>query len=185
MPAFTLNAVSSAITVLSYSCPQLCYTTNITIYFELLQTNWEASVLFPTVITIADPLPLPDSRRSSNWASLINHRGVVFNFIPVEDSISRESSSIFPSPKYLASEIPCTLSRCQRSRASTPITASSIDLAAQISTFECSLTRSSALAFSVRNAEIAPDWAYPTRQNLIYAGAPVFWSDSLRTQSLA
>lgn len=59
--------------------------------------RFKASASFPTVITIADLLPFPDSSRSSSHSSFINHCGVVLSLIPVKDSISRQSSSIFPS----------------------------------------------------------------------------------------
>ena len=61
--------------------------------------SFDTSTLFPTIIIIADPLPSMDSKRFSSSALLINYWGVVFSLIPVEDSISQQSSSIFPSPK--------------------------------------------------------------------------------------
>lgn len=93
----------------------------------------EASVLFLTVRTIAELLPVPDSRRSTSRVSLFSQREIIFNCIAVYNSISRRGSSIFSSPKYRAKDIPCTLSLCHRSKASMPITFSYIDLAAPIS----------------------------------------------------
>lgn len=134
-----------------------------------------------TLITMAEPFPISDSRRSSRRASLTSHRGRVFGLIPVEDSISRQSKSIFPSPRYRASDIPCTFSRCHRSRASNPITPSSTDFVTLIEVFEWSLINSSALDFSVSNAEIDPDWKYPNLLNLIYDCTPIFCSASFKT----
>lgn len=94
--------------------------------------NLEVSVLFPVVITIVEPLPLPDSWHFSNRASLISQRGCVLSFISVDDSISRRSSSIFPFPKYRAKDIPWTLSLSYSFRGSIPITFPSTNFAAQM-----------------------------------------------------
>lgn len=66
---------------------------------SLTAQSFEAFTSDSTVITIVDPLPFPDSNCSSNRFSFINHYGVVLNFIPVEDLISQQISSIFPSPR--------------------------------------------------------------------------------------
>ena len=54
---------------------------------------------FRIVITMTDLLPSPNFKPFSSRALLINHQGVVFSLIPVEDSILRQSSSIFTSLK--------------------------------------------------------------------------------------
>ncbi len=60
-----------------------------------------ASLSLRTVITIADPRLLFASCCSLNRLSLISQRGTVLNWIPVADSTSFLSNSIFPSPRYL------------------------------------------------------------------------------------
>lgn len=142
--------------------------------FNLLEHSWDASILFSIIITIANPLPLSDSRRFFNQAFLINHWDIVFYFMPVEDSILRDNSSIFPSSKYFPSAILCILGYYQCSRLSITITDLSIDLAALISMFVCFQTRSSILDFFICNTEIAPDWAYLICKNCIYAKISVF-----------
>ncbi len=82
--------------------------------------NCFASTSPLTVITSADSRLFPVSCCFLSQVSLISHRGRVFSFMPVDDSTSRLNSSILPSPKYLSSDIPCTLRRCQCSSISTP-----------------------------------------------------------------
>ena len=103
---------------------------------NLFKQSLEAPALLPTLITIADPLPFPDFKRSFSQALLIIQRGRVFTSIPIDDSISRRSSSIFLSPKYRIRKIPCTLSLSHYSKVSIPITFLSIDLTALISILE-------------------------------------------------
>lgn len=127
-----------------------------------------------TVMTMAGPRLFPLSYCSWKRFSDINQRGSVFNCMPVEDSTSRFSSSIFPSPKYLSRDIPCTLSRYQCSSISTPTTAESIVFAAQMSKFDNRGINKPALAFSVRRADIAPDGAYRIREKRVSNPSPAF-----------
>ena len=127
--------------------------------------NCLASASPLTVMTMAEPCLFPLSCCSRRRFSDINQRGSVFNCMPVEDSTSRFSSSILPSPKYLFKGIPCTLSRCQCSSISTSTTVGSTVFAARMSRFDNRGINKPALAFSVKRADIAPDGAYRTREN--------------------
>ncbi len=126
-----------------------------------------ASLSLLTVMIIAEPHLLLDSCTSLNRFSLISHWGTVLSWIPVADSTSLLSNSIFPSPRDLYNGIPWTLSRCQCSRISIPATAGSTAFTARIKRFDCHGINCPASAFSVRSAEIAPDGAYRTRANRI------------------
>ena len=103
---------------------------------NFLEQSLETSALFSTIITIVNFLPLLDSKCFSSQVSLISQRGSVFNCIPIDNSISRQNSSIFISPKYCVKDVPCTLSLCQCSKASIPIIFLSIDLTTLISILE-------------------------------------------------
>lgn len=94
--------------------------------------------------------------------------------MPVDDSTSRFSTSIFPSPKYLLRDISCTFSHCQCSSISTPPTAESTVFATQISRFDNQGISNLALAFSVRRADIVPDGAYLTCENRVSNLSPAF-----------
>ena len=126
------------------------------------------------VITIADFCLLPVFCCSLNWLLFINQRGRVFNCILVDDFTSYFSSSIFPSPKYLSSDILYTLSCCQCSSTSTPTIAGSIVFAARISIFDNRGTTSLALAFSVRSTDTSPDGKHLTLQNRVSNPSPAF-----------
>lgn len=112
--------------------------------------------------------------------SIINYWGIVFHCIPIDDSISHQSRSIFSSPKYCAKDISCTLSLCYRSKASISLIFLSINLATLISILKWSLTRILALDFSMSNAKMAPHSKYLILLNQVYASIPTFWIDSLK-----
>ena len=139
-----------------------------------------------TVITMAD-LRFPASYCSLRRLSLISQRGRAFSCILVEDSTSRWSNSILPSPRYLSSDILCTLRRCQCSSTSIPTTAGSTNFVARISMFDSREIITPALAFSVRSADTAPDGDYLTRQNRVCRPSPAFcnalFSASMRSAS--
>lgn len=75
-----------------------------------------------TVIKIADPRLLLTSCSSFSRSSFINQGGIVFKLIPVVDSTSLFSNSIFPGPTYLTRAIPSIFERCRCWSISTPIT---------------------------------------------------------------
>ena len=134
--------------------------------------NLLASLSLLTVMTIAEPRLLLVSCCSLKRFSLISHRGTDLSWIPVADSTSLLSNSIFPSPRYLSSGIPWTLSRCQCSRISIPTTAGSTALTARINRFDRRGIICPASAFSERRAEIAPDGAYRTWVKRIDVSSP-------------
>ena len=68
--------------------------------------NFLALLSLLTMMTIADPSLLLIFCCSLRRFSLISHRDVDLNWIPIADSTSLLSSSIFPSPKYLSNGIP-------------------------------------------------------------------------------
>ena len=116
---------------------------------------------------MAKPCLLPVSCCSLRQLLFISQRGRVFSYIPIEDSTLRLSNSILLSFRYLSSDIPCTLRRCQCSNTFTPTIAESTVFATQISTFDSRGITAPALAFSVRSADTAPDSKYFTRQNRV------------------
>ena len=134
---------------------------------NLLENNSEASTLFLIGMTIADLFQFLDSKRCFFLVLLIDQQSRVFNCISVDDSISRQSISIFPSSRNRNCDIPCIFNLYQRSKVSTSITQLSIDLATLISIFEWILVSFSLLNFSVSNVEMAPDCEYLTLQNRI------------------
>ncbi len=131
-------------------------------------------------MTIADLLLFSDSRRFFCLVLLINKRGRIFNCIPFDNLISRQSIFVFLLSRYCTSDIPCIFNVCQRSRVSILIILSSTNLAALISIFEWKLIIFSRLDFSVSKVEMAPDCEYPTLQNWIKAGIPTICSDLLK-----
>lgn len=130
-------------------------------------------------MTIADPRLLFIFCCSLRRTSLISHRGIAFNGIPVEDSTSLLRSSNYPCPRYLSNDIPCTFRRCHCSKTSTPITASSPALTTRINKFDYWGRSIAASAFSVSKAEIDLDDEYRTRLSRILGSTPAFCSASL------
>ena len=152
---------------------------------RLLAYRRATSDLLATVITIAEPRLFPDSYLFLNRLSWINHRVTYFSSIHVDDSIPLLKSSIFPSPRYFSSGIPCTFNRFQCSSTFALFTAGSIVFGALINTFIRVLRRTDAFAFSVRRAEIAPDCEYSTLPKRTDAGSPAFCNASLRTSIIS
>lgn len=109
-----------------------------------------------TVIKMGDP-HFPTFYRSLRQLSLISQKEKAFSYILVENSTFRFNNSILSSLKYLSSNISCTLKRCQCSSISTSITVGLIVFAAQISRFDSQGINTSALAFSIRSADLIPD----------------------------
>lgn len=107
-------------------------TFNASLNLSFLVQSWEDSILFLTIITIADPFLVPDFKLFSSRLSLISYRGIVLNCIPVDDSISQRKSSIIPTPKYCTKDISFTLSLCRYSKSFIQMTFSSNDLTALI-----------------------------------------------------
>lgn len=83
--------------------------------------SYFASVFPLNVVTMAEPRCLPGSYCSLRRLSVISQRGKAFSCIAVEDSTSCLSKSMLLLPRYLSSDIPCTLRRCQYSDISTLI----------------------------------------------------------------
>lgn len=102
-----------------------------------------------TVITIVEPPLFPVSCCSLRRSSFKSQRRRADSCILVKGSTSRFSNSIFFSPRYLSSDIPCTLSRCQCSNISTPNMAAFTVFAARISTFDNRGMNNPAVAFSI------------------------------------
>ncbi len=76
---------------------------------QSLKYNLNTSILFQVVKTIADLLSLSELKCSSSQVLLINHSGIVFHLIILEDSILWHSNFIFLSSKYWAKDIAYTL----------------------------------------------------------------------------
>lgn len=134
-----------------------------------------------TMITIADPRLFPVFCCSLSRFSFISQRGKAFNFMPIDDYTSCLSSSIFPSPHCLSSDIPCTFRCYQCSSISTPIIAASTVFAAQISAFDSQRINDPALAFLDNSADTAPVGKYRIRENCISTPSPAFANASFRT----
>lgn len=128
------------------------------------------------MITIANPYLLPVFCWSLSRLLFINQRGRVFNFISINDSTFLFNSSIFLSPKYLSSDIPCILSHCQCSSSSTLTIAGSIVFATWISIFDNLRTNSPALAFLVKSTDTAPDVEYLSLQNRVFNPSSTFYN---------
>lgn len=71
--------------------------------------NFSPSLSLLTVIIAAESRLLVTSCSSFSRPSLISHQDKVFDSIPIADSTSPLSSSIFLLPIYLFNGIPCTL----------------------------------------------------------------------------
>lgn len=138
-------------------------------------------MLFSTLISIAKPFSLSDSRCFSSGPSFISHQGYVLNSISINDSIFWQSSFIFSLSQYYAKDILYTLSLFQHFKASIPITFLSIDLAARIITWKWFLTIFFAFHISMSNAKIALDCKYPILLNCVYAGILVFCNFLFKT----
>ncbi len=103
----------------------------------------------------------------------------VSNCIPVDDSISHFSSSIFTSPRYLSRQIPCSFNFCQCFNTSALTIASFKVFATQMKTFDKYEINCSASTLSVRSVDIAPDNLYLTWKNCIPNYCPAFCNTSL------
>ena len=104
--------------------------------FNFLEHNLATSLPVPTIITMVDSLLVIDSKRSSSQPLLISQWGTIFYCIPVDNSIFWQNNFIFPSLRYVTSDILYTFNLCQRSKVSIPVTRTSTTLAALISIFE-------------------------------------------------
>lgn len=137
-----------------------------------------ASISPLTVITIAEPRLFPVSCCFLRRFSFISQRGSVFNFIPVDYSISWFSSFIFPLTGYLSRNISCTFNRCQCSITSTSTIVASTVFAAQMNKLDNWGINNPLSAFSMKRADIAPDGAYLSREKRVPGLSLVFCSVS-------
>lgn len=126
------------------------------------------------IITITDPYLLPVSCCFLKQSLLMSKQKIVFNKIPVEDSISLLNSFNFPSLRYLFNDISWTLRRCHCSRIFIPATVLSTIFIAGINRFDFWQRGIISLVFSVRKPEIDPDSIYHTWLNQIFDYTPAF-----------
>lgn len=134
-----------------------------------------------TIITIANLCLFLASCWFLRQFLLISQHGSVFNYIPMDDSTSHYNNSIFPSPKYLSSDILYILRHCQYSSTSTPTIAISTVFVAWISTFENQGINNPALAFFIRNVDTAPNDVYLIWEKCVLDLFPFFYSALFNT----
>lgn len=97
----------------------------------------------------------------------ISQHGNVINYMPVKDLTSGFITSIFLFPKYLSRDMSCTLSHCQYSYISTPITNKFTVFATWISKLNNQRISSLAFAFLIWRVDIVSNGVYFTQENCV------------------